>query len=136
MSRTISSKDRRENGKPPRLAENIKRLRKEKGWSQGELGEKIGCHLSHVNRIETGKYTPSLETVINIARAFEVPLDYLVNSADGSLEEVRIEDQTLANRIKLLNTLDDKEREVVTQVIDALLTKRKMLEVLTKASER
>ena len=37
------------------LGANVKRLRKEHGWSQTELAEKVGVHLNHINRIETGK---------------------------------------------------------------------------------
>ncbi len=40
------------------LAENLKRLKKERGWSQTQLAEQIGSHLSHINRIETGRYNP------------------------------------------------------------------------------
>lgn len=117
------------------LAENIKRLRKEKGWSQAELAEKVGVHLTHINRIETGKYNPSLETVIELAGIFEVPLDYLVHSTDGSLEEIKLQDQSFAQRIKLLNSLDEEDRHVINKVIDAMLTKKRMLELLTKNEE-
>jgi len=112
------------------LKENIKRLRKERGWSQTKLAEKVGCHLSNITRIETGKYIPALETVTKIATILDVPIDYLVSSTEGNCEEIRIEDQTLSERIKLLNTLDDEERLVVNKVIDAMLTKKKMLDLL------
>ncbi len=112
------------------LGLNIRRLRKEKGWSQGQLAEKAGSHLSHINRIETGKYTPSLETVVGIATALEVPVDHLINSTEGAVEEIRIEDQNFSEKIKLLNTLEEEEKFVVNKVIDAMLTKKKMFTLL------
>jgi transcriptional regulator with XRE-family HTH domain len=112
------------------LSKNIKRLRKEKGWSQGQLAEKVGCHLSSINRIETGKYTPTLETVVKIAATLKIPMDYLINNDDGSPEEIHIEDKGFAEKIKLLNTLEEEERFVVTKVIDAMLTKKKMFNLL------
>ena len=118
------------------LGSNIKRLRKEKGLSQAGLASKVGCHLSNINRVETGKYIPSLETVAAIANVLEMPIDYLVNGTEEITEEVRIEDKTLAERMKLLNTLDEEERMVVTKVIDAMLTKRKMLNLLTERQIR
>ena len=75
------------------LKENIKRLKKERGWSKTQLAEKVGCHLSNITRIETGKYVPALETVAKIAKILDVPIDYLVNSADGNREEICIEDK-------------------------------------------
>lgn len=116
------------------LGSNIKRLRKEKGWSQAQLADKIGSHLSHVNRIETGKYTPALETVVGIATALDVPVDHLINSTDGNVEEIRIEDQQFSERVKLLNTLDEEERFVIIKVIDAMLTKKKMFALLKEGA--
>jgi transcriptional regulator with XRE-family HTH domain len=117
------------------LGENIKRLRKKKGWSQADLAKEIGCHFSHIARIETGKYVPSLNTVIQIAEIFEVPIDYLVNSTEGCLEEIKIENTIFAERIRLLNNLNLEDQEVVTKVIDAMLTKKKMLDLLTNKQE-
>ena len=61
------------------LAVNLKRLRKNQGWSQAQLAEQIGSHLSHINRIETGKYNPSLDVVQRLASVFDVSIDYLVS---------------------------------------------------------
>ena len=49
------------------LHDNIKRLRKQKGWSQTELAKKIGSHLSHVNRTKIGKYKPSVDVLVKLA---------------------------------------------------------------------
>ena len=112
------------------LGQNIKRLRKQKGWSQKKLAQEIGAHITHFNRIETGKYIPALETVIKLARVLEVPVDYLIGSNESNLEDIRIEDQTFSEKIKLLNSFNEKEREAIITIIDAILTKRKMLKLL------
>ena len=117
------------------LGRNIKRLRKEKGWSQTQLAEKVGCHLSNITRIETGKYTPALETVAQISKILDVQIDYLVNGTDGDRQEIRIEDQAFSEKIKLLNTLDEEERFVVNKIIDAMLTKKKMMNLLKEESQ-
>ena len=62
-----------------RLAENLKRLRKKKGWSQKQLAEHIGSHLPHLNRIETGKYNPSHDVVQRLARALDLTIDYFLH---------------------------------------------------------
>lgn len=117
------------------LGKNIKRLRKEKGWSQTQLAEQVGCHLSNITRIETGKYTPALETVAQISKILDVQIDYLVNGNDEDREEIRIEDQAFSEKIKLLNTLDEEERFVVNKIIDAMLTKKKMMNLLKEESQ-
>ncbi len=117
------------------LAENIRKVRKKKGWSQSELGEMIGSHLSHINRIETGKHNPSLEVLKKIANALEVSIDSLVNGTEEDLQEVKIEDKNMAERIKLLNTLEPEDRKAVIRVIDAMLTKKKILRIVSGESQ-
>jgi len=117
------------------LAENIRRIRKEKGWSQKELGEMIGSHLSHVNRIETGKYKPSLDVLKKIADVLEVSLDHLVSDKEEAFKEVKIEDKSMAERIKLLNTLEPEDRKAVIRVIDAMLTKKKILRIVSTENQ-
>lgn len=46
-------------------------LREEKGWSQGDLAEKLGVSRQTVNAIERDKYDPSLPLAFKIARLFK-----------------------------------------------------------------
>jgi len=48
----------------------LPRLRSERGWSQGELAERLKVSRQTVNAIETGKYDPSLPLAFRIARLF------------------------------------------------------------------
>jgi len=90
------------------LHDNIKRLRKQKGWSQTELAEQIGSHLSHINRIETGKYKPSVDVLVKLADVFDVSLDALVRDSDVDLKEITVEDKDLANGLNLSSLLNQK----------------------------
>ncbi len=114
------------------LANNLKRLRKKRGWSQTQLAEQIGAHLSHINRIETGKYNPSLDVIQKLATVLEVSIDYLVSDTDEDYKEVRIEDKGLMERIKLIDALDEEDRSALIRVIDSMLTKKKILNLITK----
>lgn len=112
------------------LGKNIQRIRKMKGWSQTQLAEKVGCHASNVTRIETGKYTPGLETVAKIADILEVSIDHLINSTAEDQEEIRFKDHTFVEKIKLLETLEEHEQVALQTVIDAMLTKKRVLKML------
>lgn len=113
-----------------KLGTNIRSLRSKKGWSQSELADKIGVHLTHINRIENGKYLPSLDTVVLLAEALESSLDILVNGSTESSKDIRIEDQSFAEKIRLLNSLDEEEKKAVTLFLDSLLSKKKMIGML------
>jgi len=112
------------------IAENVKRLRKERGWSQRKLAHEIGAHLSHVNRVETGKYVPNIDAIIKLANVFGVPVDYLIRNSLNEIQEVKIENQSFAERIESMNSLDEEDQKMVIRFIDSLLTKKKLLGVL------
>lgn len=113
-----------------KLGTNIRSLRSKKGWSQTELADKIGVHLTHINRIENGKYLPSLDTVVLLADALESSLDILVNGSTESSKDIRIEDQSFAEKIRLLNSLNEEEKKAVILFLDSLLSKKKMIGML------
>ena len=117
------------------LARNLRALRSERGWSQGELAERIGVHLTHVSRVETGKYTPGLEFVVEAARAFGITVDQLVSEHPDDLQEVRLEDKELSERIRLLESLDERDRDALFTIMDAVVTKQRMKQVLEAAAD-
>lgn len=45
-------------------------LRAERGWSQGDLAERLEVSRQTVNALERGKYDPSLPLAFKIARLF------------------------------------------------------------------
>jgi putative transcriptional regulator len=52
------------------MKNRVRDLRSDRGWSQGELGERLAVSRQTVNAIETGKYDPSLPLAFRIARLF------------------------------------------------------------------
>jgi transcriptional regulator with XRE-family HTH domain len=54
---------------PTGLGAYVRRLREEKGWSQGDLAREMGSDKSYVSRLETGRQRPRPETVGRVARA-------------------------------------------------------------------
>jgi putative transcriptional regulator len=50
-------------------------LRAERGWSQGELAERLEVSRQTVNALERGKYDPSLPLAFKIARLFGQPIE-------------------------------------------------------------
>lgn len=50
-------------------------LRAERGWSQAELGDRLGVSRQAVNAVETGKHDASLPLAFRIARLFAMPIE-------------------------------------------------------------
>ncbi len=54
------------------VGENIRRLRKNAGWSQEELAATCGLHRTYIGAIERGERNVSLENIVEIARTLGV----------------------------------------------------------------
>ena len=65
----------------------LKVLRAERGWSQAELGGRLGVSRQAVNAIETGKYDPSLPLAFKLARLFEMPIEEIFKDENGEGEQ-------------------------------------------------
>lgn len=57
------------------MKNTLRVLRADRGWSQGELAEKLNVSRQTVNALETGKYDPSLPLAFKIARLFGAPIE-------------------------------------------------------------
>ena len=53
----------------------IRVLRAEKGWSQGELAERVQVSRNSINAVENGKFDPSLPLAFRIADVFGLPVE-------------------------------------------------------------
>lgn len=60
------------------LAEKIMMLRKQNGWSQEDLAEKLGVSRQSVSKWESGISVPDLDRVLKLSSVFEVSTDYLL----------------------------------------------------------
>ena len=61
-----------------KLGENLKRIRTEKGISQGDIARALEVDKSFVSNIENGKTNPTLATIVKIAKAIGVSVDELL----------------------------------------------------------
>ena len=116
------------------LGEKIKTLRKRQGLSQEELSERVEINATHLSRLETGKYQPSIDVLKRLADALEVSTDYLLSPDDEEPAEVHIANRPLAERIRLIDSLDEADQQALVQVIDSMLTKHRMRELLGTAT--
>ncbi len=62
---------------------NIKELRKTKKMTQRDLADRFNVSNVTVSRWETGTQTPSLETVLLLAKFFGCTIDDLVEQKPG-----------------------------------------------------
>jgi len=64
------------------MENSVKDLRKGQGWSQQDLAEKLGVSRQSIISIERGRFDPSLELGIKIARVFGAPVEDVFKIGD------------------------------------------------------
>lgn len=57
------------------IGKHLRKLREEKNISQEQLSIKAGYYHTYVNKIEQGKYSPSLHTIWRLAHSLDMSLD-------------------------------------------------------------
>ena len=65
----------------------VRSLRRDRRWTQAELGEALGVSRQTIIAIENGKYDPSLRLAFAIAAVFELRVDEVFNPDGGDALE-------------------------------------------------
>ena len=81
----------------------LKDLRLERGLSQSDVADNIGCSTVVYSRYETGNRQPSIDMLISLAKFFNVTTDYLLE----------IEPNMTVSSSSINNVLSDREKEIV-----------------------
>lgn len=65
------------------MKNRLRDLRSDRGWSQGDLAERLAVSRQTVNAIETEKYDPSLPLAFKIARQFSMTIEAIFDDGQG-----------------------------------------------------
>lgn len=107
------------------LAENIKKLREDKNLMQKEVAAEIGLKPAHYNKIEKGLVEPSVEVLDKLAAFYGISIDDIVHFSNATPKAVTMEDKSSAEQIRLLAQLNEKDKSIVMNIIDTMLTKQR-----------
>jgi putative transcriptional regulator len=53
----------------------VRELRLERGWTQGDLADRLDVSRQTIYAIETGRFDPSLPLAFAISRLFKLPIE-------------------------------------------------------------
>ena len=101
---------------PMSFPERLSSLRKQLGFTQQQMADKIGMHVSQLKRYEGGASQPTIDVFRRIALALNVSADMLLFEPDE-----RGPDERLKLQFEAVSKLDEKEREAVETMIAGVL---------------
>ena len=93
------------------IGENIRNIRKEKGLTQKQLGERCGIAEANIRKYELGGANPKLETINKIAKALDVEPYEL----DDRLFNISIGHQTLQYLQSELQRIDNYSGDIAVK---------------------
>ena len=69
-----------------KFGDTISRLRKEKGLTQSQLGKLLNVSYQAVSKWENDLAEPSLQSIEEMSKIFDVPVSYFFNESDDEIE--------------------------------------------------
>ncbi len=115
----------------PDLSEKLKRARKEKGLTQGQLAKKIGADIQRISKYERGVLIPTTEIMVKLSIALDVSLDYLLKNGKNQVTG-KIRDTELIDQFSQVDALPDEDRHILKALLEAFIKKHRFEELAMK----
>jgi transcriptional regulator with XRE-family HTH domain len=106
------------------LGQRLARFRKERGFTQVELAEKLGIVQALVSDYERGKLRPHPEMLTRFASALQISSDEILGLEQPE-KSVAPLNRRFLRRLKAVDKLPKCDQEALLRTIDAFLAARK-----------
>lgn len=114
------------------VGKNIKKIREQKKLLQKDVAAAAGLHPANYNKTEKGEREPSIEALDKISKLFGMTVDEIIHFEGKVPKDIKIEDKTTNEKLRLLEQLEDEDKQAVYRIIDGMLTKTKFKDFFNK----
>jgi transcriptional regulator with XRE-family HTH domain len=114
------------------LHNNIKTIREEQNLKQIEVATHIGVDKSAYSKIEKGGRALTVDELQKMAQLFNMSTDQIINYDGKMPKEVVIEDKTAVEQMRLIQQLEDEDKQTIFKLIDKMLTNKKFKDFFAK----
>ncbi|ECG8572487.1 helix-turn-helix transcriptional regulator [Salmonella enterica subsp. enterica serovar Newport] len=95
------------------IGENLKRIRRDRGWTQGELSLRCKVGFGQISKIERDETDPKLSTIYELMNALGCTADaLLIDTEKSSIDSV------MAVALERVKQLPEKDKEIILTIID------------------
>lgn len=103
---------------PMNFPAQLIQLRRQHHLTQQALADAVGVHVNQIKRYEAGAAQPTLETLVNLAKALHVSLDALVfeENERGPSDELRLQ-------FEAVSYMPEDDRRIVRALLDGMIVK-------------
>lgn len=114
------------------IGDRVRTVREAKGLTQKEVALAIGMDQSQYSKIEKNKTDPTTSTLHKVAKAIGIELSELFASEDA-FKDVNSYDRSVMEKLHLLEQLDEEEQRSIFNIIDGLISKKRLKDSLSNA---
>lgn len=73
------------------MSERLQKLRKQGGYSQEQLAEKVGVTRQAISKWESNQGNPDIDNIIKLSEVYNVSTDYLLKGVEAINEPIKID---------------------------------------------
>ncbi len=103
------------------IGRRLSRIRKEQGYTQVELAQRIGIIQALVSDYERGKLRLNAEMLIRFAQALNVSADEILGITAGARRPAGSPTLRITRRLNRIASLAPKEQKIMLKAIDSWL---------------
>ena len=112
------------------FSERLRRLRKEAHLTQQDVADTLRIHRTTYTKYETGVVTPDQQGLLDLAKLYEVSVDYLLGNSEVRCEmadakgvwmDLSLQEQML---VQLYRQLDGKEKDDLLNRVQKVFRRR------------
>jgi transcriptional regulator with XRE-family HTH domain len=107
------------------IADNIKKIREQKGLLQKEVYTFLKIGKSVYSKIENGGREATVQELVKLSKLFDMSVDEIINYEGDTPKEVTLKDKTVTEQNRLFDELDEEDRQTVLKIVDKMLTTKK-----------
>lgn len=120
-------------GKNMTSGQKIRKLRRERDWTQADLGERAGINFRNINRYESDRLKPGIKVITKLAEAFGVAVDDLLEDA-ARPSEVQVMDPELFHCFQQIEKMVEEDRAAIKRLLQAMIIKHQVQDLGRLAS--
>lgn len=114
------------------VGQRIRKLRKERDWTQKELETRTGIDHRNITRYEKSAVKPSIKVLERFADAFEISVDELIHDPSEMNPEILIQDKELLRQFQDVEKLPEEDKAAAKRILQALIMNQRMQELMAQ----
>jgi transcriptional regulator with XRE-family HTH domain len=117
-----------------KIGDNLKKLRESKGLTQQEMADLMHTHRTGYSKMENNQQDIPVDKLVFVAKHFGISVDDIIffNEKNNVPNEVSMEDTAVLEQLKLINELDNEEKNILLKLIETFVSKKRFKDYLQK----